>query len=133
MSTDTPGRLDVGSASGGQHRGGSHDRILTVTSSTFEERVLNAEGPIVAEFMSYGCTHCRTMEPILQQVAGMVEPDETIVRVNIAVEQALAASYGIRGTPTLIMFLGGRELARVEGPSPDVSAVLAAVTQPFGR
>ncbi len=71
------------------------------------------------------------MEPVLQQVAGMVEPEETVVRVNVAVEQALATSYDIRATPTFIMFLGGRELTRVEGPSPDVSTVLAALTQPF--
>jgi len=109
----------------------SQDRIRTVTGGTFEELVLDAEGPVVAEFMSYGCAHCRVMEPILQQVARLVEPDETIVRINIAVEQRLAASYAVEGTPTLVMFLDGREVARVEGPRPDVSTVLAAVTQPF--
>ena len=109
----------------------SQDRIRTVTGGTFEELVLDAEGPVVAEFMSYGCAHCRVMEPILQQVAAMVEPGETIVRINIAVEQRLAASYAVEGTPTLVMFLDGREVSRVEGPRPDVSTVLAAVTQPF--
>ena len=110
---------------------GPRDRIRTVTGATFEEFVLDAEGPVVAEFMSYGCTHCRVMEPILQRVAGMVESQETVVRVNIAVEQDLAISYGVQGTPTLIMFRDGREVARVEGPHPNVSTVLAAVTQPF--
>jgi thioredoxin 1 len=109
----------------------SQDRIRTVTGGTFEELVLDAEGPVVAEFMSYGCAHCRVMEPILQRVARLVEPDETIVRINIAVEQRLAASYAVEGTPTLVMFLDGREVSRVEGPRPDVSTVLAAVTQPF--
>ena len=109
----------------------SQDRIRTVTGGTFEELVLDAEGPVVAEFMSYGCAHCRVMEPILQQVARLVEPDETIVRINIAGEQRLAASYAVEGTPTLVMFLEGREVGKVEGPRPDVSTVLAAVTQPF--
>jgi len=109
----------------------ARDNIRTVTSATFEELVLDAKGPVVAEFMSYGCTHCRVMEPILQQVAGMVSPDETIVRVNIAVERELAVSYQVQGTPTLIMFLDGRERARVEGPNPTVSTVLSAVTKPF--
>jgi thioredoxin 1 len=111
----------------------SPDRIRTVTSSTFEELVLDAQGPVVAEFMSYGCIHCRAMEPVLQQVAGMVEDDEQVVRVNVAVEQGLASSYEIQGTPTLVMFLDGREVDRVEGPPPDVSTVLAAVTGPFGH
>ena len=109
----------------------SSDRIRTVTSGTFNALVLEGEGPIVVEFMSYGCAHCRAIEPVLQQVAEMVESKEKIFRVNIAVEQELADSYQIRGTPTFIMFLNGTEVGRVEGPPPTVSSVLTAVTQPF--
>jgi len=109
----------------------SRDKIQTVTSSTFTRLVLEGHGPIVVEFMSYGCAHCRTIEPVLEQVAEMVEPRERIFRVNIAVEQELAGSYQIQGTPSLIMFLDGNEVGRVEGPSPTVSSVLTAVTRPF--
>jgi thioredoxin 1 len=108
----------------------SHN-IQTVTSTTFTRLVLEAEGPIAVEFMSYGCAHCRAIEPVLEQVAKMVEPREKIFRVNIAVEQELAGSYQIQGTPTLVMFLNQNEVGRVEGPSPTVSSVLTAVTQPF--
>ena len=109
----------------------SRDKIQTVTSSTFTQLVLEAEGPIVVEFMSYGCAHCRAIEPVLEQVARMVEPRERVFRVNIAVEQELADSYQIQGTPTLVMFASQNEVGRVEGPSPTVSSVLTAVTQPF--
>jgi len=109
----------------------SRDKIQTVTSGTFTRLVLKAEGPIVVEFMSYGCAHCRAIEPVLEQVAEMVKTREKIFRVNIAVEQDLARSYQIQGTPSLIMFLDGNEVGRVEGPSPTVSSVLTAVTQPF--
>ena len=54
----------------------SSDKIQTVTSSTFTRLVLQAEGPIAVEFMSYGCAHCRVIEPVLEQVAQMVEPRE---------------------------------------------------------
>ena len=109
----------------------SRDKIQTVTSGTFTRLVLEAEGPIAVEFMSYGCAHCRAIEPVLEQVAEMVKAEEKIFRVNIAVEQELAGSYQIQGTPTLVMFLNQNEVGRVEGPSPTVSSVLAAVTQPF--
>jgi thioredoxin 1 len=81
--------------------------------------------------MSYGCSYCRELEPIIQQVAEMVESKGEIFRVNVAVEQELANTYKIQTTPTLIMFLNGRNVGTVEGPSPTVSSVLTAVTHPF--
>ncbi len=109
----------------------SRDKIQTVTSSTFSQLVVDGAGPIVVEFMSYGCAHCRVIEPVLQHVAEMLKPKEKVFRVNIAVEQELAAAYAIQGTPTFIMFLNGKQVGSVEGPQPTVSSVLTAVTQPF--
>jgi thioredoxin 1 len=109
----------------------SSDKIQTVTSSTFPSLVLEGHGPIVVEFMSYGCVHCRVIEPVLQQVEETIKAKEKIFRVNVAVEQQLAESYQIQGTPTLIMFLNGTEVGRDEGPHPTLSSVLAAVTRPF--
>jgi thioredoxin 1 len=107
------------------------DRIRTVTSSTFDSMVLEGEGPIVVEFMSYGCEHCRELEPVLQKVAELVSAEEKIFRVNIAFSEDLAASYEIGGTPTLLMFLNGSEVGRAEGPGPTESTVLSVVTRPF--
>jgi thioredoxin 1 len=109
----------------------SSQRIRTVTGSTFNSLVLEGKGPIVVEFMSYGCSHCRTIAPILEQVANMVESKEQLFMVNIAVDPELAERYAIQGTPTFIMFLDGQGIGMVEGLEPDLSTVLAAVTQPF--
>ncbi len=107
------------------------DRIRTVGAATFQSLVLDGAGPIAVEFMSYGCAHCRALEPVLQTVAEMVSPRETVYRVNVAVDQDLAAGNGIEGTPTLVMFLNGREVGRVTGPHPTVKTVMSAVTGPF--
>ena len=112
-------------------RRGLGDWIQGTTSDTFAKLVLEGEGPIAVEFMSYGCAHCQIIEPVLQQVAAMVKSNEKIFRVNIAVEPELAERYGIQGTPTLIMFLDGTEVGRVEGPSPVVSTLLTAIKQPY--
>ena len=112
------------------HRQG--DGIRTVTSGTFSDLVLAGDGPVVVEFMSYGCAYCRVIEPVLQQVAEMVKSEERIFRVNVAVERDLTESYEIQSTPTLVMFLNGKEVGRVEGPSPTVPSVLTAMTQAFG-
>jgi thioredoxin 1 len=110
----------------------AEDRIQSVTGDTFIQYVLQGEGPIAVEFMSYGCSYCRALEPAIQKVAEMIESKGKIFRVNVAVEQMLADTYNIQATPTLVMFLNGRNIGTVEGLSPTVSSVLTAVTHPFG-
>jgi len=107
------------------------DKIRTVTSETFASLVLDGQGPIVVEFMSYACAYCGAIEPILQQVAEIMKSQAKIFRVNIGIEHELANSYEISGTPTLVMFLNGSEVGRVDGPSPVLSDVLATITQAF--
>jgi len=89
------------------------------------------QGPIAVEFMSYGCAHCRLLEPVIQRVAEMIQPRQKIFRVNIAAEPELAEAYAIGGTPTLVMFLNGNEVARAEGPRPHEASLLEVVTKPF--
>ena len=107
------------------------DHIRTVTGTGFNSEVLQADGPIAVEFMTYGCPHCKAIEPVLQRVAEMVMTKERIFRVNVAVEQELANNFDIKFTPTMVMFLDGREVGRVNGLSPTVASVLTAVTHPF--
>jgi thioredoxin 1 len=105
--------------------------LRSLTESNFDLVVLAGNGPIAVEFMSYGCAHCRVIEPALLQVAELLKAQEKIYKVNIAVERGLARSFDIEGTPTFVMFLNGEEVGRIAGPDPDVSSVLAAVTAPF--
>jgi len=115
-------------------RGGTaSDPIRSVTSETFDALVSNGKGPLVVEFMSYGCGHCRVLEPILQEVARSMISEVTLFRVNVGLERELAAAFEIQGTPTLIMVLDGTEVGRVEGPQPTMAGIEAAITQSFGR
>lgn len=86
---------------------GESELIQTVTRETFEGLVLQGQGPIAVEFMSYGCAHCRAIEPFLQRAAIVLSSKERIFRVNVAVDEDLAHSYEIVGTPTFIMFFNG--------------------------
>ena len=110
------------------------DAVRTVTSETFKALVLDEDGPIAVEFMSYGCAFCRELEPILQQVAEtLASRGEQVFRVNVAAEETLAQTFEITGTPTFVMFLGGTEVGRAEGPHPTDSSVMTALTRPFER
>ena len=61
------------------------DLVHSVTDDTFNSLVLGSINPVAVEFMSYGCEHCRLLEPVLQEVAKNLASREMIFRVNIAV------------------------------------------------
>jgi thioredoxin 1 len=108
------------------------DFVHQADGGNFEQTVLQATGPVVVEFMSYSCAHCAAMEPVLQQVAKVLQSRQLFVRVNVALETELAGTYAIEGTPTIVLFLDGQEVGRIEGPLPSVPELLAAVSRPFG-
>ena len=97
----------------------------------FTTLVLESKGETVVEFMSYGCPHCRDIEPILQEIAQNPDQTQKFYRVDVAVEVNLEESYNIEGTPTFLMFLDGTEVGRAEGPRPTLTNILAIVTEPY--
>lgn len=111
----------------------THDLVSTVTGTTFRDLVLGARGQAVVEFMSYGCSHCHAIEPIVQEVAEKMASTQKFYRVNVALDPDLELGYQIDGTPTFVMFLDGVEVGRVEGPIPTVENVLTMVTEPYFR
>ena len=55
------------------------------------------------------------MAPAYHQAAGLLEPRVRLAKVNTEVEQAPASQYAIRSIPTLVLFRGGKEIARQAG------------------
>ncbi len=107
------------------------DAVKTVTSKTFHSLVTEAMGPIAVEFMSYSCSSCQAIDPILEQVAETLKSKVSIYRVNVVLDEKLAEAYKIEATPTLILFRNGAQLGRVEGPDPTVASLTNILTQPF--
>jgi len=73
----------------------------------------------------------QSVETPLQPVAARVGAQETECRVNLALEPALVTRSRVQGTPTVVLFLHGNEVARIAGPPPDVDGLLATLTGPF--
>jgi thioredoxin 2 len=69
------------------------------------------------------------MAPAFERAAGELEPGYRLLKVNTEEEPTLAARYGIRSIPTLMLFMGGREIARRAGASDTRGIVSWAKTQ----
>jgi thioredoxin 2 len=68
------------------------------------------------------------MAPAFEQAAAQLEPALRLLKVNTEEQQALAAQFGIRSIPTMILFAHGRELSRMSGAL-DGSGIVAWVRQ----
>jgi thioredoxin 2 len=121
-------RLGEGAKCGRCHEALFHRHPLTLTPANFQAHLERGDLPVLVDFWAPWCGPCRMMAPAFEQAAAQLEPRVRLAKVNTQEEQALAARYGIRSIPTLILFKGGREAARSAGAM-DLQSLLAWTRQ----
>ena len=94
------------------------DEIKQVTDDSFQQEVLESELPILVDFWAPRCPPCRIMAPILDDLAEEYGDRVTIVKVNVDENPNTPSKLGILAIPTLIMYVGGKEIERKVGFAP---------------
>jgi thioredoxin 1 len=88
--------------------------IRRVTDDTFEPEVLKSDTPVLVDYWAEWCGPCKSIAPILDEVAKEYEGRLKIAKINVDENQLTPAKFGIRGIPTLMLFKNGNvEATRV--------------------
>jgi thioredoxin 1 len=83
------------------------ENIVHLSDDTFEEEVINTEGPVLVDYWADWCGPCKMIAPILDEIASEYKDKIKIAKLNIDENPATPPKYGIRGIPTLMLFKGG--------------------------
>src|SRR5690606_21813695 len=86
-----------------------------LTGSGFDREIERNDLPVVVDFWAPWCGPCRAMAPEFEHAAGELKASVRFARLNTEDAPDLGARFGIRSIPTLLLFRGGRELARRSG------------------
>lgn len=88
---------------------------IELTSTNFDEVVINSDIPVIVDFWAPWCGPCKMMGPVFEKTATKFPLKTLFVKVNTENEQNLGARFGIRSIPTLMVFKEGKEVHRASG------------------
>jgi thioredoxin 1 len=105
---------------------------LTFTDSGFDVDVLSSAQPVLVDFWGGGCPPCRTMAPIIGQIATEYAGKAKVGELDVGSNMQTAVRYQIRGVPTVLVFQGGKIVAQKVGAlaKTDLKKLLGAHVRP---
>ncbi len=93
-------------------------QTVTVTDREFPLAVIGSDLPVLVDFWAPWCGPCKTIAPIIEELAGAYEGKLKVAKLNVDDHPATASRYGVRGIPNLIILKGGSVMDQIVGAVP---------------
>jgi thioredoxin 1 len=92
----------------------SLSKVIKTDELSFDKLINSTSKPVLVDFYADWCGPCKTLGPILDQLSKDYK-DAVIVKVDVDSDQNLAARFGIRSIPTLIIFKDSQQVDTLSG------------------
>ncbi|QYS86133.1 thioredoxin [Flavobacterium oreochromis] len=77
--------------------------------------IINKDKPVLIDFFATWCGPCQMLAPVLREVKELLGDEISIIKIDVDKNQKIAASYQVRGVPTLMLFNKGQAVWRQSG------------------
>jgi len=81
--------------------------LFQVSDRDFDEKIIRSETPIVVDFWADWCEPCKSMTPMIEELAGKYQGKIRFAQMDVVANRKTPDKFGIRSLPTLIFFEGG--------------------------
>ncbi len=91
------------------------ESVIEVTTSTWDDEVINAKGLVMIDFWAAWCGQCRAIAPIVDEIADEFAGKLKVGKCNVDENPSTPSRFGIRAIPTLIFFKNGSVVEQITG------------------
>ena len=96
---------------------------ITLTDANFQKEVLENPQPVLVDFWADWCGPCHIVAPVVEELAVDFEGQAKVGKLDVDNNATIAAKYGIRSIPTLLLFKDGQAVDQVVGVAPKTEPV----------
>ena len=92
--------------------------IGDVTDADFQDKVLESDTPVMVDFWAEWCVPCHMVSPVVEEIGNEKAGALKVAKVNVDENPGITRQFAVMSIPSLILFKGGEEVARVVGARP---------------